>query len=86
MDMKLWTKWALSRNTTLLSDEQPLSTTSRKLTVRNGFLAIQVCLVEEWPTIPVNHFPETLYLQHQLRKHGRADIKLFGNHSLHTGW
>ena len=86
--MKVWKEWALARNTWLLSDEQPFSTSFCKLTVSEMDFWLSMFILEVHKKNGDPYPPNTLYqlicgLQRQLREHGHADIKLLDNPSLH---
>ena len=86
--VKVWKEWALSRNTRFLSDKQPFSTTFCELTVSEMDFWLSRFVLEVRKRNGDPYPPNTLYqlicgLQHQLREHGCADVKLFDNPSLH---
>jgi len=80
--VRVWTEWALFRNTKLLPGEEPFSTIFCDLTVSemNFWLPRFVLEIRKKNREP--YPPNSLYqivcgLQRQLCEHGRADIKLF---------
>ena len=86
--VRVWQEWALARNTRLLSDEEPFSTTFCELTVSEMDFWLSRFVLEVRKKNGDPYPPNTLYqlicgLQRQLREHGHADIKLFDNPSLH---
>ena len=86
--VKVWKEWALARNTRLLSDKKPFSTTFCELTVSEMDFWLSRFILEVRKENGDPYPSNTLYqlicgLQHQLREHGRAGIKLFENLSLH---
>ena len=86
--VKVWKEWALARNTRLLSDEEPFRSTFCELTLPEMDFWLSRFILEVRKKNGDPYPPNTLYqlicgLQRQLREHGRADIKLFDNPSLH---